>query len=179
VAAKPILRGLAPILDERARVLILGSFPSEASLAAQQYYAHKQNQFWKILGAILGQPLYELDYAAKQAAVKDAGIAIWDVYASCERAGSLDSAIKNGKPNDFLRLQTEMRAGRRSQNSALAGRRGIERICFNGQAAAKFAPQLEAMGFTTLILPSTSPANATWNFERKLAAWREGLGGVM
>ena len=166
MASKQILRGLAPILDERARVLILGSFPSEASLAAQQYYAHKQNQFWKILGAILSQPLFELDYAAKQSAVKDAGIAIWDVYASCERAGSLDSAIKNGKPNDFLSLK----------NSALAGLRKIERVCFNGQAAGKFAPQLEAMGFATLILPSTSPANATWSFERKLAAWREGLG---
>lgn len=162
MASKPILRGLAPILDERARVLILGSFPSEASLAAQQYYAHKQNQFWKIFGAILSQPLFELDYVAKQAAVKDAGIAIWDVYASCERAGSLDSAIKNGKPNDFAKLQ----------KSALA----LRRICFNGQAAGKFAPQLEAMGFETLILPSTSPANATWSFERKLAAWREGLG---
>lgn len=156
-----MLRGLAPILDERARVLILGSFPSEASLAAQQYYAHKQNQFWKILGAILGQPLFELDYAAKQAAVKDAGIAIWDVYAECERAGSLDSAIKNGKPNDFARLK----------KSALA----LRRICFNGQAAGKFAPQLEAMGFTTLILPSTSPANASWSFEKKLVVWREGL----
>lgn len=176
MASKQILRGLAPILDERARVLILGSFPSEASLAAGQYYAHKQNQFWKILGAILGQPLAGMDYAAKQAAVKDAGIAIWDVYAACERAGSLDSAIKNGRPNDFLSLNSEMRAGRRSQNSAPAARRGIERICFNGQAAAKFAPQLAALGFETLILPSTSPANATWSFARKLAAWREGLG---
>jgi hypoxanthine-DNA glycosylase len=166
VANKQILRGLAPIIDERARVLILGSFPSEASLAAGQYYAHKQNQFWKILGAILGRPLAELDYAAKQAAVKDAGIAIWDVYESCERAGSLDSAIKNGKPNDFAALK----------KSALTGRCGIQRVCFNGQAAAKFAPQLEALGFATLILPSTSPANATWSFERKLEAWREGLG---
>jgi hypoxanthine-DNA glycosylase len=176
VASKQILRGLAPIIDERARVLILGSFPSAASLAAGQYYAHKQNQFWKILGAILGQPLTELDYAARQAAVKDAGIAIWDVYESCERAGSLDSAIKNGKPNDFAKLNMEMQAGRRSQNSALAGRCGIARVCFNGQAAGKFAPRLEALGFATLILPSTSPANASWSFERKLEAWREGLG---
>ena len=63
------LRGLAPIADERARVLILGSFPSEASLAAQHYYAHPQNQFWRILAAILNQPLDAMDYAAKQAAV--------------------------------------------------------------------------------------------------------------
>lgn len=170
-----LLRGLAPIIDERARVLILGSFPSEASLAAQQYYAHRQNQFWKILGAVLEQPLFEMSYAGRRQAVLDAGIAIWDVYAECERAGSLDSAIRNGKPNDFLRLNMEVRAGRRSQKSAPAGRRRIERVCFNGQAAGKFAPQLQALGFETLILPSTSPANATWSFERKLEAWREGL----
>jgi hypoxanthine-DNA glycosylase len=159
------LKGLPPIIDARARVLILGSFPSEASLAAQQYYAHKQNQFWKILGAILGQPLFEMSYDERRQAVLDAGIAIWDVYASCERAGSLDSAIRNGQPNDFAMLK----------KSALAGRHELPQICFNGQAAGRFAPQLEALGFETLILPSTSPANATWGFERKLAAWREAL----
>lgn len=164
-------------MDERARVLILGSFPSEASLTAQQYYAHKQNQFWKILGAILEQPLHEMDYDAKQAAVKDAGIAIWDVYATCERDGSLDSAIRNAVPNDFAKLSNAMRAGRRPRKSALAGRRSarLRRVCFNGQAAGRFAPQLTVLGFETLILPSTSPANATWNFECKLAAWRKGL----
>jgi hypoxanthine-DNA glycosylase len=158
--------GLPPIIGAQARVLILGSFPSEASLAARQYYAHKQNQFWKILGAVLEQPLFEMDYAARQRAVLAAGIAIWDVYAECERAGSLDSAIRNAVPNDFSALQ----------KSALAGRRRLPRVCFNGQAAGRFAPQLAALGFETLILPSTSPANATWNFERKLAAWRDGLG---
>ncbi|MDP1652497.1 MAG: DNA-deoxyinosine glycosylase [Rhodocyclaceae bacterium] len=160
-----MLRGLPPIMDERARVLILGSFPSEASLAAQQYYAHRQNQFWKILGAILEQPLFEMDYAARQRAVLAAGIAIWDVYATCERAGSLDSAIRNGVPNDFSK----------PRNSALAGRHDLPQVCFNGQTAGRFAPVLQVLGFETLILPSTSPANAGWNFERKLAAWRNGL----
>lgn len=159
------LAGLPPLVGSDNRVLILGSFPSAASLAAQQYYAHRQNQFWKILGAILGQPLHAMDYAAKQAVVKAAGIAIWDVYASCERAGSLDSAIRNGIPNDFAKIG----------KSALAGRHQLPRVCFNGQAAGRFAPQLQALGFETLILPSTSPANATWSFERKLEAWRKGL----
>lgn len=159
------LKGLAPILDERARVLILGSFPSEASLAAQQYYAHKQNQFWKILGSVLGLPLFELDYAAKQAAVKDAGIAIWDVYESCERAGSLDSAIRNGQPNDFARLKKSAPA--------------LRRVLFNGQTPGRFAPRLAALGLETCIMPSTSPANASWNFGRKLAAWRDGLADVV
>src|SRR5512137_1553800 len=153
-----MLTGLPPIIDAQARVLILGSFPSPASLAAGQYYAHKQNQFWRILAAIIDQPLVEMDYAAKQSAVKAAGIAIWDVYAECEREGSLDAAIRNGVPNDFAALK----------KSAVA----VRRICFNGQAAAKFAPQLAALGFDTVVLPSASPANASWSFERKLAAWR-------
>lgn len=159
------LTGLPPLIGPDSRVLILGSFPSAASLAARQYYAHRQNQFWKILGAVLGQPLHEMDYAAKQAAVLGAGLAIWDVYASCERAGSLDSAIRNGTPNDFAQLQ----------KSAPAGRHRIERVCFNGQAAGRFAPQIEVLGFATRILPSTSPANASWSFERKLAVWQAAL----
>ena len=154
---------MPPIIDARARVLILGSFPSEVSLAAQHYYAHRQNQFWRIVGAVIGQPLAEMDYAAKQAAVNAAGIAIWDVYASCERAGSLDSAIRNAEPNDFGTLR----------KSAVA----LRRVCFNGQAAGRFAPQLTALGYETRVLPSTSPANASWSYERKLAAWREALRG--
>jgi hypoxanthine-DNA glycosylase len=165
--ASKTLKGLPPIIDERARILILGSFPSEASLAAQQYYAHKQNQLWKILGEILHQPLTEMDYAAKQAAIKEAGIAIWDVYESCERAGSLDSAIRKGKLNDFEQLKKSALAGRQA-----GGFPALRRVCFNGQAAGKFAAQLEAMGFITQILPSTSPANATWTYAQKLAAWR-------
>jgi hypoxanthine-DNA glycosylase len=156
-----LLQGLPPIVDARARILILGSFPSPASLAAGQYYAHRQNQFWRILSAVLELPLVEMDYAARRAAVKAAEMAIWDVYGACERAGSLDSAIRNGVPNDFAALR----------KSAVA----IRRVCFNGQTAGRFAPRLATMGLETLILPSTSPANAGWSFERKLAAWREGL----
>ena len=142
-------------------MLILGSFPSAASLAAQQYYAHKNNQFWKILGAILQQPLHEVDYLAKQRAVRDAGIAIWDIYARCEREGSLDSAIRKPVPNDFAQLKKSAPA--------------VRHVLFNGRLAGRFAPQLEALGFATVILPSTSPANAAWRFEEKLAAWQEAL----
>jgi hypoxanthine-DNA glycosylase len=164
------LTGLPPIIGAGAEVLVLGSFPSAASLAAQQYYAHRQNQFWKILGAILGQPLFDMDYAAKQAAVISAGMAIWDVYASCERAGSLDSAIRNGQPNDFALLKKSAPAGRHA-----GGYSALRRVLFNGQTPGRFAPQLAALGFETMVMPSTSPANAGWSFERKLAAWREGL----
>lgn len=154
------LGGLAPLIDERARVLILGSFPSEASLAAQQYYAHRQNHFWRILGAIVDRPLFEMDYAAKQAALKDAGIAVWDVYGRCLREGSLDAAIRDAQPNDFAQLRK------------IAPQ--LARACFNGKTAGKFAPRLAALGFETVVLPSTSPAY-TLGFAAKLDAWREAL----
>jgi hypoxanthine-DNA glycosylase len=142
-------------------VLILGSFPSTASLAAQQYYAHPQNQFWRILGAVIGQPLKEMEYPDRIAAVRAAGIAIWDVFASCERAGSLDSAIQNAVPNPLAALQ----------ESALA----LRRICFNGRMAARRIREVEAMGFEAVVLPSTSPAHAGMTFEQKLARWRAAL----
>ena len=142
-------------------MLILGSFPSTASLAAGQYYAHRQNQFWRILGEVLGLPFADMGYAAKQEAVKGAAIAIWDIYASCEREGSLDAAIRQAVPNDFAQLKKLAPA--------------LRRICFNGGTAGRFARVLAPLGCETLTLPSTSPANAGWSYERKLAAWREAL----
>jgi len=142
-------------------VLVLGSFPSTASLTAQQYYAHPQNQFWRILGAVIEQPLKEMDYPARLAAVQAAGIAIWDVFASCERAGSLDSAIRNAVPNDLAAL-------RKSAPE-------LRRICFNGRTAARRIREVEAMGFEVRVLPSTSPAHAGMRFEEKLARWRAAL----
>lgn len=154
-----ILHGLPPIIGAQARVLILGSFPSAASLAASQYYAHPQNKFWPILGDVLGLPLKEMNYLDRIAAVQAAGIAIWDVYASCERAGSLDAAIRNAVPNNLGALK----------ESALA----LRRVCFNGRMAARQIREVEALGFETAILPSTSPANAGMTYVEKLRRWRE------
>ena len=154
------LTGLPPLIDERARVLILGSFPSSASLGAQQYYAHPQNHFWRILAAVLDVPLVDMDYAARQTAVKAAGIGIWDVYAACRRDGSLDSAIREAAANDVAALKE------------IAPR--LRRVCFNGKTAARFEPALAALGFETRVLPSTSPAY-TLPFAAKLDAWRAGL----
>jgi hypoxanthine-DNA glycosylase len=142
-------------------VLILGSFPSTASLSAQQYYAHPQNQFWRVLGAVIGQPLKEMDYPARVRAVQAAGIAIWDVFGSCERAGSLDSAIRDAQPNDLRTLQKSAPA--------------LRRICFNGRMAAKRIREVEALGFEASVLPSTSPAHAGMSFAEKLARWRAAL----
>jgi len=149
-------------------VLILGSFPSAASLAAHQYYAHPQNQFWRILGAVIGQPLKEMDYPNRIAAVQAAGIAIWDVFASCERAGSLDSAIQNAVPNPLAALK-ECPQGR----TALAP--ALRRVCFNGRMAARRIREVEALGCEALVLPSTSPAHAGMSFAEKLARWQAAL----
>ncbi len=157
-----ILHGLPPVIDSRARVLILGSFPSAASLAAQQYYAHPQNQFWRILGAVIGQPpLKEIAYAARLVAVQAAGIGIWDVFASCERAGSLDAAIRNAVANDLAHVRKSAP--------------GLQRVCFNGRMAARRIREVEALGFEALVLPSTSPAHAGMDVAEKLARWRAAL----
>ena len=142
-------------------MLILGSFPSTASLAVQQYYAHPQNQFWRVLGAVIDQPLKELDYPQRISAVQAAGIAIWDVFASCERAGSLDSAIQNAVPNPLAALRKSAPA--------------LRRICFNGRMAARRIAEVEAQGYEVILLPSTSPAHAGMRFEEKLARWRGAL----
>lgn len=155
------LQCLPPVVDERARVMILGSFPSAASLAAGQYYAHPRNQFWPILSALLARPLVGLPYEQRLAVVRDAGIGIWDVYGHCQREGSLDAAIRRGEANDFAALK-----GNAPQ---------LGRICFNGRTAGRFAPTLAALGFETLTLPSTSPAHAGLSFAAKLTQWREAL----
>lgn len=142
-------------------MLILGSFPSTASLAAQQYYAHPQNQFWRVLGAVIGQPLKEMDYPARIRAVQAAGIAIWDVFASCERTGSLDTAIREAVPNPLAELRESAPA--------------LRRVCFNGRMAARRIREVEAMGFEAMVLPSTSPAHAGMSFEQKLARWQAAL----
>lgn len=160
-AEPPRLRCLPPVIGSTARVLILGSFPSAASLAAQQYYAHPRNQFWHILGAVLEQPLPMLDYPVRIAIAEAAGIAIWDVFAECERAGSLDAAIRHALPNDLAGLKRSAPA--------------LLRIYFNGRMAARRVREAEALGYETRVLPSTSPAHAGLSFAAKLQCWRDAL----
>jgi hypoxanthine-DNA glycosylase len=150
-------RGFAPVMDEHVRVLILGSFPSPASLAKKQYYGHPQNHFWKLMGALLGEPLYDMAYASRLRVLLHHGIGLWDVLRQCERAGALDSAIRNTVNNDFKRVTRVAR--------------GLKRVCFNGKTAGRFAPVFAELGFETLVLPSSSPAY-TLGFDKKLAAWR-------
>ncbi|MEX1167024.1 MAG: DNA-deoxyinosine glycosylase [Hydrogenophaga sp.] len=153
------LIGLAPVIDANTRLLIVGSFPSVASLKAQQYYGHPQNQFWKILGALWTLPLMSMPYAERLDAMKKQGVGLWDVYAACEREGSLDSAIRAGELNDLATLKQQCRQ--------------LQGIAHNGGESYKHAKHTEALGMPVYKLPSTSPANASWSFERKTEAWRE------
>lgn len=164
------LHGLPPIVDQRTRVLILGSFPGVASLRAQQYYAHPQNQFWQILQALWPQHLLPSpdQYEQRCAWLLARGLGLWDVYASCERDGSLDSAIRNAEVNDFAKLKAHCPK--------------LQLIVHNGGESYKHAKlvrsSLGADHFPLVKLPSTSPANASWSVERKLTAWREAMGQV-
>jgi len=155
----PALRGLAPVVDARTRILVLGSFPGAASLAAGQYYAHPRNALWPILSALCDEELAALPYADRLPRLLSHGVGLWDVLGACERKGSLDAAIRNAAANDFARLR------------ALCPL--LETVGFNGQAAGKFAPQFAGAGYRTLVLPSTSPAHASMGFEQKLLAWRQ------
>jgi hypoxanthine-DNA glycosylase len=153
------LAGLAPIVSPAARLIVLGSFPGAASLAAQQYYAHPRNQFWPILSALWGVDLTARGYAQRVAELEHRGLAVWDVYASCRREGSLDSAIEDAVPNDLAGLL------RRCPQ--------LQAVAHNGGESARHRRITEALGLAVYRLPSTSPANASWSFERKLAAWRD------
>ena len=156
--AKPSLRGFPPVLDSNIERLILGSFPSEASLAAGQYYAHPRNQFWRLLGVLLSEPLAEMPYPRRLQRVLAHRLGIWDVLDACDREGSGDASIRNQKANQFARLHR------------LAPR--LTMVAFNGQTAGRFADEFAAAGFRTTVLPSSSPAYAGRTFEQKLAVWR-------
>ncbi len=155
-AAGPRLRGLPPVLGRDARLLILGSFPGEASLAASEYYAHPRNHFWPLLGAVLDAPLATLPYRGRLARLRRSRIALWDVIVACERKGSLDGSIRNAERGDIARV-------RRAAPS-------IALVCFNGKSAARAEPAWREAGYATLVLPSSSPAY-TRPFAEKLVAW--------
>lgn len=154
------LQGLPPVADARTQLVILGSFPGVASLQAQQYYAHPQNKFWPILAALW--PQYpqpdRSDYSGRCTWLLARGLGVWDVYDSCLRAGSLDAAIRMPQVNDFAALQA------RSPR--------LQAVAHNGGESYKHANKLQGLGLSVYQLPSTSPANASWSFARKLSAWR-------
>lgn len=152
------LLGLPPVIARTTRLVVLGSFPGAASLAARQYYAHPRNAFWPLLSALWGVDLTALPYACRLAVLRERGLGLWDVYASCRREGSLDTAIEDAQANDLASLR------RRAP--------GLRAVAHNGGESARFMRATAALGVPVVRLPSTSPANASWSFDRKLAAWR-------
>src|SRR4051812_10192514 len=99
-AADPLLASFAPVVASDTRVLILGSLPGAASLAASQYYGHPRNHFWRLVGDVIGVDLVEMDYHARLTALLEHRIGLWDVIAEARRIGSLDSEIRDHTQND-------------------------------------------------------------------------------
>ena len=166
----PVSHGFAPVARADARVLILGTLPGQASLTAHEYYAQPRNAFWTIMGALFGATR-DLPYPARLERLTHQRIALWDVCAAAHRPGSLDASIDLAtlRPNRF---DTFYEAHRR-----------IERVCLNGQTAAKLYaryvwPLLDARAraLPLCVLPSTSPAHASVPLARKHAAWAAALG---
>lgn len=155
----PLLRGFPPVVDERARTLILGSFPSAQSLVAGQYYANPRNAFWSITGALFGFET-SAPYDRRLAELQSHGVALWDVLHTCRRRGSADSAIdpKSLAVNDF--------------GGFFAGYPAISAVYFNGVKAAELYRRraVSADEIQYHRLPSTSPAHVM-RPGAKLAAW--------
>jgi hypoxanthine-DNA glycosylase len=152
-------RSFPPVADARARVLVLGSLPGEQSLAQARYYAHPQNQFWRLIGEVIRRDLVPLPYEERLEALRGAGVALWDTVGAARRRGSLDGAIRDVEANALARLADtlpELRA-----------------VGFNGGKSATMGiPQLAGrQGLALLALPSSSPA-FTLPFAAKLEQWR-------
>jgi len=161
------ISGFPPIIGMNPRILILGSMPSVASLEKQQYYGQPRNAFWSIMGELFAAGP-ELDYTERSHKLAQAGVAVWDVLASCVRRGSLDSKIVAGseKINDIAALLLRFPQ--------------IQHIFFNGSKAEqlfrqRILPQLPAQWADSARytrLPSTSPAMAVLDFTAKLEQWQ-------
>ncbi len=154
-----VAQSFPPVVRPDCRLLILGSLPGAASLAATRYYAHPRNRFWQLMGAVLGTDLEAHPYETRLEILLAAGIGLWDVIGTAHRPGSLDSAIRNAEANDLTTL-----VGTLPQLRAIA---------FNGaKSHALGAPLLAASGLPLVRLPSSSPANARLAIGDKAAAWR-------
>ncbi len=149
-----------PIIDENAKILILGTMSSDASLEKREYYGHSKNQFWKIIYALFEQA-FEQDYQSRKAFLCKHRIALWDVLSHCERKGSADAAIKEESANDFRALYQKYP--------------NIKNVFFTSGDAEKYYKKHvgENGSLTFYRLPSPSPAHASKSFEYKLRAWTQ------
>lgn len=148
---------IAPVFDGTSRILILGSFPSVRSREAGFFYGHPQNRFWRVLAAVFEVPVPQT-VEEKRALLIARHIALWDVIAACDVAGSADSSIRHALPNDL---------------SLILSAAPVERIFVNGKTAQTcFRRYTEPLIHRPAVcLPSTSPANAAWSLDRLIGAW--------
>ncbi|MBQ1889695.1 DNA-deoxyinosine glycosylase [Selenomonas caprae] len=158
--------GFPPSIDKNCHTLILGSMPGVTSLQQQQYYAHPQNRFWPLMARLLNEPAAPADYQQRLQMLLSHHIALWDAIGSCERTGSLDSAIKNVQGNDFTALLQEYPR--------------IRTICCNGGKSAQTFQRynkelLHRTDIAFHFLPSTSPANARWRMDMLADAWSQAI----
>lgn len=154
-------RCFPPVVDGDTRVLILGSLPGEVSLAQGQYYANRQNQFWRLVGDVIGKDLVGMEYAARLQTLLDHNIGLWDVVAEARREGSLDSNIRDHAGNDLIGL--------------IASLPNLAVIAFNGGTAERIGMKALARHgdqHRIVRLPSSSPAH-TLHYLEKLRFWRK------
>lgn len=153
-----IVHPIPPLYNKNSIILILGSFPSVKSREAMFFYGHPQNRFWKVIAALLKEPVPQ-SVEEKRELLLNHRIAVWDVIQSCEIKGSSDSSIKNVVPNDFLPIL-------KSSN--------IKTIYANGATAEKYYKKYseKAIGRKCICLPSTSPANARFRLDDLIRAWQ-------
>ena len=146
-----------PVYDENSEILILGSFPSVKSREMQFFYGHPQNRFWKVLAQVLNETVPQTIPEKKEMLLRH-HIALWDVIASCDIAGSSDSSIKNVVPTDLGQIISNSR---------------IERVYCNGAASGNYYKkyQQKVLGIEAEVLPSTSPANAAYSLDRLIGIW--------
>ncbi len=153
-----IIHPIPPLYGKNSKTLILGSFPSVKSREAEFFYGHPQNRFWAVIAAVLGEEKPNT-VEEKKRLVLENELALWDVIASCEIVGSADSTISNVTANDL---------------SVIIENSKVDRIFVNGKTAEKYYNKytLPKTGIKAICLPSTSPANAAWSFEKLVEAWK-------
>lgn len=153
-----IFHPIAPVFDERSRILILGSFPSVKSRETAFFYGHPQNRFWKVVSAVLDVDCPSTNDEKKRMLLSHR-VALWDVIASCRIEGSSDSSIRSAVPTDL---------------QAILDTANIRAVFCNGQTAFRLYAryQEKQTGISAVALPSTSPANAAYGLDRLVEHWR-------
>ena len=154
-----IIHPIPPFYDKSSRILILGSFPSVKSREQMFFYGHPQNRYWKVIAAVFEDEV-PVTIPEKKAFLTKHHIAMWDVIGSCDIKGSSDSSIENVVANDLSEILKTAK---------------IKKIFVNGKTAEKYYKKytLPKTGIEAVCLPSTSPANAAWSFEKLVNTWRE------